>query len=145
MLICAAAVQGRSWHADGNTKMYFLSWLAAFVAMGVLDTVWVVINSRCGIYKDHVGVARGRLFTAVAWVLMLATEASLVSVMVRSTSSIETATLMGALAGLTIYAVFNGTTLVIDAKWPMSTAMLDTCWGTTLNAIGATMALLAVR
>ena len=125
--------------------MYFLSWLAAFVAMGILDTVWVMINSRCGIYKDHVGVARGRLFIVVAWVLMLATEASLVSVMVRSTSSFEKAALMGALAGLTIYVVFNGTTLVMDAKWPVSTALLDTCWGTILNAIGAIMALLAVQ
>lgn len=125
--------------------MYFLAWLSALGAMGALDVTWVLLNTHCGIYKGRAAAGRSRLFVAVVWLLMLAAEASLVSVMVRGTSSLAVAALMGALAGITIYVVFNGTTLVMDATWPVSTALLDTCWGTTLCAVGATMALLADR
>lgn len=132
-------------HQSADDAMYFLAWLSALGAMGVLDVTWVLLNARCGIYKGRAAAGRSRLFVTVAWLLMLAAEASLVSVMVRSTSSLAVAALLGALAGLTIYVVFNGTTLVMDATWPVSTALLDTCWGTTLGAIGATIALLADR
>lgn len=136
-------VYGMHQSADG--AMYFLAWLSALGTMAALDVTWVLLNARCGIYKGRAAAGRSRLFVAVAWLLMLASEASLVSVMVRSTSSLAVAALLGALAGLTIYVVFNGTTLVMDATWPVSTALLDTCWGTTLGAVGATMALLTDR
>lgn len=121
-------------------KMYFLSWLSALGAMTALDVTWVLLNARCGIYKGRAAAGRSRVFIAVVWLLMLAVEASLVSVMVLSTSSTATAALMGALAGLTVYVVFNGTTLVMNETWHPSTALLDTCWGVTLFTAGAVIA-----
>ena len=117
--------------------MYFLAWLAALGTMAVLDVAWVVLNSRYGLYKGRMAAGRSKMFVAVAWLLMLAAEAGLVTFMISCVSSMSMAALVGALAGLTVYLVFNGTTLVMDATWPISTALLDTCWGTSLLAVGA--------
>jgi uncharacterized membrane protein len=117
--------------------MYFLAWLAALGTMAALDVAWVVLNTRYGLYKGRMVAGRSKTFVAVAWLLMLAAEAGLVTFMISCVSSMPAAALVGALAGLTVYLVFNGTTLVMDATWPISTALLDTCWGTCLLAVGA--------
>lgn len=117
--------------------MLFLGWLSALGAMAALDVTWVLLNARCGLYKGRLAPGRSRLFVATAWLLMLAAEAGLVTFTTRCVSGLASATLAGALAGLTVYTVFNGTTLVMDATWTLSTAVLDTCWGTSLLAVGA--------
>lgn len=56
---------------------------------------------------------------------------------VQLPNSIEEAIVYGALSGLVIYGVFNGTNYSTNKNWTLKIAILDTMWGMTVMSIAA--------
>jgi uncharacterized membrane protein len=110
--------------------------------MAALDVPWVLLNARFGLYKGRAAPGRAWLVAPV-WLAMLVAEAWLLAYVARPQKTYRAAALVGALAGLTVYVVYNGTTLVTDRAWTGAQALLDTCWGAVMFAVAAVLVHLA--
>ncbi len=126
-------------------KTFFVGWIAALVALAVLDAAWLGVIAR-DFYRDKLGsllVDPPRWSAAIAF-YVLHTVGIVVFPLALSGSWLASL-LYGALFGLVVYGVYDMTNLATLRGWPASLAFVDLAWGTAVTAIACLSAFLAVR
>lgn len=123
--------------------------LGATAFLAVIDVLW--ITSNLPMYKRLVAaVQQGRpmrmrmpwalcayaiMFVALWMIVLPAVKAELLASPNAARSSfwskVPVALRHGALFGFVAYGIYNATNLAIFDKYPVSTAVVDTLWGTT--------------
>ena len=110
----------------------------AFAVLMAMDLPWVIVNKKIGLYKGHV---RGKVIhpaaVAAIWLVILLSEALLLSYIVSTAKRWWAAMLAGSFAGFVVYFTFNGTALVTFDTWPIHVAAADTLWGCALLGTAA--------
>jgi uncharacterized membrane protein len=76
-----------------------------------------------------------RIFAAIAVYLLLA--AGIALFVIPHADAPCSALAWGALFGFLMYAVYDCTNIAILSRWPLSVALVDILWGTTLCALVA--------
>lgn len=119
----------------------FISLLLITIIFVILDALWFSAWSLKAIYELTFAAIQGsplelRLAGGiVAWFLL----AVGIKYIVVPDGNLYRTFSRGALLGLVIYGVYNGTNYATFSKYPVSTAIADTLWGTfavgTVSAI----------
>ena len=129
-------------------KTWIVGYLAALVALGLLDALWLGFVSR-EFYKARIGqllleqpawaIAAVFYLIHAAGIVVFATSPAL------TTGSWTTAALYGALFGLCAYAAYDITNLATLRGWSAAVSLVDLAWGTAVTAAAATVSFLASR
>lgn len=119
----------------------FISLLLITIIFVILDVLWFSTWSLKAIYEPTFAAIQGsplelRLAGGIiAWFLL----AVGIKYIVVPNGNLYRTFFRGALLGLVIYGVYNGTNYATFSKYPVSTAIADTLWGTfavgTVSAI----------
>lgn len=119
----------------------FISLLLITIIFVILDALWFSAWSLKAIYEPTFAAIQGsplelRLAGGIiAWFLL----AVGIKYIVVPDGNLYRTFSRGALLGLIIYGVYNGTNYATFSKYPVSTAIADTLWGTF--AVGAVSAI----
>ena len=106
-----------------NSKNGMKKIFVALSSIFLLDMVWFSLSKN--MYKNVVQDKVRRPGAFVAWFLMAC------ALSVQNPKSMKEAITYGALVGLVIYGVFNGTTYAINKDWSLNISLSDTLWGIT--------------
>ena len=126
-------------------RTFLIGWIAALVALAILDAVWLGIVAR-DLYRDKIGsmlLEQPRWSAAILFYLL-----HTVGIVVFPLALAETwlgALLYGALFGLVVYGAYDFTNLATLKGWPASLTVIDLAWGTAVTAVACVAAFLAVR
>lgn len=123
------------------------AYLAALIVLALGDLVWLGIVMR-DFYRANVGHLMGDSvnWTPAVLFYFLYTAAILFFVVYPTTGKPLTTTLgVGALFGLSVYAVYNLTNMAALRGWPATLGTLDIVWGALLTAAVSGVAALALR
>lgn len=102
------------------------------------DTCWLMLNFkvlRAGlIYPD----TQKRTLSTTIVCCFLCWITSALYLAGHQQDTLGKSAIEGAWVGSLVYAVFNFTTFIVQANWPiLPTAMIDTLWGTILFAVSS--------
>ena len=126
-------------------RTYLIGWIAALVALAVLDAAWLGVVAR-ELYRDKLGPL---LLDPPNWgaaaLFYLLHSVGIVVFPFALSSSWLSAVLYGALYGLFVYGVYDFTNLATLRGWPASLTFIDLAWGTAITATACVAAFLAVR
>jgi uncharacterized membrane protein len=129
-------------------KTWIVGYLAAFVALGLLDALWLGLVSR-EFYKARIGqLLLDQPVWAIAAVFYLIYAAGIVVFAVQpalASGSWTTAATYGALFGLCAYAAYDITNLATLRGWSTAVSLVDLAWGSAVTATAATASFLAAR
>ena len=129
-------------------KTWIVGYLAALVALGLLDALWLGLVSR-EFYKARLGqLLLDQPVWAIAAVFYLVHAAGIVVFAVPpalSGGSWTTAAIYGALFGLCVYAAYDITNLATLRGWSMAVSLVDLVWGAAVTAVAAIVSFLAMR
>jgi len=129
-------------------KSIFVSYLAALVALAILDALWLGLVSR-EFYKARLGqLLLDRPLWSVAILFYLIHAAGIAVFAVPPAVAAGTwiaAVLYGALFGLCVYAAYDITNLATLRGWPMAVSLVDLAWGAAATGASTLAAFLAVR
>jgi uncharacterized membrane protein len=105
----------------------------------VLDMFWFQFSLPS--YKAAVKRIQGKemnlkMLGTIAWLLLAIGMVFFVLPKVENGNS-EQALRLGALYGLVVYGVFNGTNYAMFDDWDLSISIIDTIWGMTVSALTA--------
>ncbi|MDQ6685167.1 MAG: DUF2177 family protein [Pseudomonadota bacterium] len=118
-----------------------IGWLAALVAILVLDGLWLGFVAR-DLYKREMGALLAesvRVLPAVVFYGLY--PAALVFLTVTTPpSGWPEAALRGAVLGLAAYGAYDLTNLAIVRDWPIRISLLDWAWGGVIGAAAAAAA-----
>jgi uncharacterized membrane protein len=126
-------------------KNYFVGYLAALVALAILDALWLGLASR-DFYKARLGqllLEQPNWYAAILFYLIHAL--GIVVFAVPLAGSWVTAVLYGALFGFCVYAAYDLTNLATLRGWPLTVSLVDLAWGAVVTAAAAAAAYLAMR
>jgi uncharacterized membrane protein len=115
-----------------------LAWLAAFVAMIVLDGIWLGLVAK-GMYQSEMGSLMAdpvRVVPIVAFYLLFPI-ALVYLALFNAPSGWLDAIVRGAVLGLAAYGAYDLTNLAIVRDWPLRISMIDWAWGGVICAAGA--------
>jgi len=124
-----------------SAKVYIIS----AVLMLILDTIWLTLNKP--MYGKLVKSIQGSelqvslIPAVVAYIIMYMGMVVLVIPTIlasKDTSILNVAKIAGSF-GLSVYGIFNATNMAIFKNYSVSTAILDTVWGTLLYTFVAFM------
>lgn len=124
-----------------------LAYVAAFVALIVLDGVWLGAVARA-FYADRLGsLLKDEPDLLAAALFYVAYPAGLVFLAVRPAvaRSVRAAALDGAVLGLVAYGTYDLTNLATLRGWPVDVTVVDILWGTVLGAACAAAGCAAAR
>ena len=114
---------------------FALAWLAAFVAMIVLDGIWLGLVAR-GMYQREMGSLMAdpvRIVPIVVFYLLF--PAALVYLtLFNPPSGWGDAIVRGTVLGLAAYGAYDLTNLAIVRDWPVRISMIDWVWGAVICA-----------
>ena len=115
-----------------------LAWLAAFVAMVVLDGIWLGLVAK-GMYQREMGALMAdpvRMAPIVAFYLLFPV-ALVYLTLFNAPSGWLDAIVRGAVLGLAAYGAYDLTNLAIVRDWPLRISMIDWAWGAVICAAAA--------
>lgn len=129
-------------------KPIFVSYLAALVALAILDALWLGLVSR-EFYKARLGqflLDRPLWSVAVLFYLIHATGIAVFAVPPSlAAGTWIAAVLYGALFGFCVYAAYDVTNLATLRGWPLAVSLVDLAWGAAATAASTLVAFLVVR
>ena len=102
-----------------ETKKATLRGLVAISVLIILDLIWFPIMD----YSPIVTKKFNYISAIITYILLCS------AISVQQPNSLEEAAVYGALCGLVIYGVFNGTNYATNKNWTLKIATLDTMWG----------------
>ena len=107
-------------------KPVLIKWIVAFISIISLDYMWFKFNN-----SYNLNINNFNYFSAIiAWLLLS------LALTIHSPLTWKDAAIYGLYIGLIIYGIYNSTNYAImDGKWPLKIALLDTIWGMTLCTI----------
>ena len=107
-------------------KPVLIKWIVAFISIISLDYMWFKFNN-----SYNLNIKNFNYFSAIiAWLLLS------LALTIHSPLTWKDAAIYGLYIGLIIYGIYNSTNYAImDGKWPLKIALLDTIWGMTLCTI----------
>ena len=117
---------------------FALAWLAAFVAIIVLDGIWLGLVAR-GMYQREMGSLMAdpvRVVPIVAFYLLFPI-ALVYLTLFNAPSGWTEAILRGAVLGLAAYGAYDLTNLAVVRDWPFRLSMIDWAWGCFICAAAA--------
>ena len=115
-----------------------IAWLAAFVAMIVLDGIWLGLVAK-GMYQREMGSLMAdpvRIVPIVAFYLLFPL-ALVYLALFNAPSGWGEAILRGAVLGLAAYGAYDLTNLAVVRDWPVRLSMIDWAWGAVICAAAA--------
>ena len=115
-----------------------LAWLAAFVAMIVLDGLWLGLVAK-DMYQREMGSLMAdpvRVVPIVAFYLLFPI-ALVYLALFNAPSGWGEAILRGTVLGLAAYGAYDLTNLAIVRDWPVRLSMIDWAWGAVICAAAA--------
>lgn len=127
---------------------YFVTYLATFVTMVLIDLVWLGVVAK-PVYQQGIGhlMAEKPNITAAALFYLLYPMGIVIFAIAPHVSPVmspdsATATWLktftvGALFGFFAYATYDLTNLATLKGWPMSLAALDIAWGSLVTGVSA--------
>jgi uncharacterized membrane protein len=123
--------------------MFIPAFVAALVAMAVIDGVWLTLIAR-NLYRDNLGhlladstnwiAAVAFYFIYVAGITFFATQPGV------DEGSALTAAWRGAILGFFAYATYDLTNHATLRNWPTLVTVVDMAWGAVLTAAVAGIA-----
>ncbi|MBS0546282.1 MAG: DUF2177 family protein [Proteobacteria bacterium] len=123
-------------------------YLAALLALAVLDALWLGLISR-EFYKARLGqllLEQPVWSIALLFYLIHAVGMMVFPVpMALSGGTWLTAALYGALFGFFAYSAYDITNLATLRGWPFAVSLVDLAWGTFATAVASTAGYLAAR
>lgn len=130
-------------------RTYLIGWLAALVALAVLDAIWLGVVAR-DLYRDKLGallLEQPRWGAAILFYLLHTVGIVVFPLALAGTPSGTwvSALLYGALFGIVVYGAYDFTNLATLRDWPASLSAIDLAWGTAATAAATVAAFLAVR
>jgi len=124
-----------------NMWIYF-ALLAAFAL--VLDLVWVVANTKWGLYRSITPVQPLPVIGGL-WLIIVAVNALLITATVRYSQKKHTPAQVfgiGAFIGFVSYVTFNATAVSVFDEWKPRVAAADALWGALLYGTASTLAVM---
>ena len=115
-----------------------LAWLAAFVAMVVLDGIWLGLVAK-GLYQREMGTPMAdpvRVVPIVAFYLLFPV-ALVYLTLFNAPSGWFDAIVRGAVLGLAAYGAYDLTNLAVVRGWSLQISMVDWAWGAVICAAAA--------
>jgi uncharacterized membrane protein len=126
-------------------KAFFISYLAALVALAVLDGLWLGLVAR-DFYKARLGqLLLDQPNWPVAALFYLIHAAGIVVFPMALAGTGLAAVLYGALFGLAVYAAYDITNLATLRGWSVALSLVDLAWGAAATGAACLAAFLAVR
>jgi len=129
-------------------KSLLASYVAALVALAILDGLWLGVVSR-EFYKARLGqllLDRPIWWAAILFYLIHAAGIAVFAVPPAvAAGTWIAAVLYGALFGLCVYAAYDLTNLATLRGWSMTLSLVDLAWGAFATAAATWVAFLAVR
>jgi uncharacterized membrane protein len=126
-------------------KTYVVGYLAALVALAILDALWLGLASR-EFYKARLGqllLERPNWYAAILFYLIHVL--GIVVFAVPLAGSLLAAVGYGALFGFCVYAAYDLTNLATLRGWPLTVSLVDLAWGAVVTAAAAAAAFVAMR
>jgi uncharacterized membrane protein len=123
-----------------------LTYLAALVAIGVLDFLWLGVIAKAW-YQSGIGhlmAAKPNLAAAAAFYLLYPVGVVIFAAHPAG-GDVMRAALLGALFGLFAYGTYDLTNLAVMRDWPLGLTFLDIAWGAFVSACGAAAGAWAAR
>jgi uncharacterized membrane protein len=113
-----------------------LAYLAVFVAVAVLDAVWLGVLTK-DLYRREMGSLMADSFRVVPAILfyLLYPLALVYLVLWNQPSGWVDAVLRSAALGLAAYGAYNLTNLAIVRGWPVQLSLIDWTWGGVVSAL----------
>ncbi len=123
-----------------------LTYLATFLAIGVLDALWLGVVARSWYAQSlaHLLADRPRVGAAAAFYLLYPVGVVVFAVLPAG-GDWARALALGALFGLFAYGTYDITNLAVMRDWPLGLTFVDIAWGTLASAAGALAGALAWR
>lgn len=122
---------------------YAAAYLAALVALAILDGLWLGLIAR-DFYKGRIGqLLLEQPVWPVAALFYLVHAAGIVMfpvTMAEGSGPWTTALIYGALFGFFAYAVYDLTNLATLRGWSPAVTLVDLAWGTAATALAAVAA-----
>jgi len=122
---------------------FLLAFVAALVAMAVVDGVWLGAVART-FYRRHLGslmAERPNWTAAVAFYLLYVLGVTVFAVLPGADAgSVAESAWRGALFGLVAYATYDLTNAATLRGWPNIVTAVDMAWGTVLTTAVASAA-----
>ena len=126
---------------------YFVTYIAIFLTMFVIDMVWLGVIAKTT-YANAMGSLLSpdpNLWAAAAFYLMFPAGLLIFAVLPQTDSPVWKAALMGALFGFFAYSTYDLTNLAVIKDWPLGLTFIDMAWGTLVSGIAATVGKLALE
>lgn len=124
-----------------NVLFIFLTSL--FLLVG-LDILWFKIYALKNVYTPQFSLLnQSKSFSlrmgsgVITWLILAGAMTFLVDTLVAVQAPLNSFFLYGFLMGFVIYGVYNGTNYATLQKYKLSTAIIDTTWGMSLQGITA--------
>lgn len=125
---------------------YAVAYAGAFVAMAVLDGLWLGVIAR-NIYKAEIGALMRDtipLLPALLFYVGYPLGLTVLMLMTRP-DSLTSAALAAALVGLVAYGVYDVTNLATLKGWSVRISLIDATWGTFASGVAGTAAWAALQ
>ncbi len=113
--------------------------VVAGVAFGALDYLWlgVVMRTFYRTRLESLLLPAGSMQAGIHWMPALITYTLLAMGMVmfvvpRASRFLFSSFVWGAMFGLVVYGVYNGTNVALMRQWPLVLAVVDVVWGVIL-------------
>lgn len=123
-----------------------LTYLAALVAVGVLDFFWLGVIAK-DLYQGgmaHLMAPKPNLVAAAAFYLLYPIGIVIFAVQPAG-GDVMRAVALGALFGLFAYGTYDLTNLAVMRDWPLRLTLIDIAWGAFVSAAGALAGTLVAR
>ena len=121
-----------------STGSFAIAWLAALVAMVILDGIWLGLVAR-GMYQREMGTLMAdpvRLAPIVAFYLLFPAALVYLTLWDAPSGWLEVL-IRGAVLGLAAYGAYDLTNLAVVRDWPLRISMIDWAWGCVICAAAA--------
>lgn len=125
---------------------YLLIYVGTFVAMAVLDFIWLGVVARSW-YRDGMGelmAASPNWVAAGAFYLLYPVGLVIFAVLPANGDWVRALTL-GALFGLFCYGTYDLTNMAVVRNWPIGLSLMDLAWGGVVSAASVLAGTWALR
>jgi uncharacterized membrane protein len=126
---------------------YAIAYVVTACVFFAADYVW--LNSTMGFYRNSLGdllASKPNLAAAVVFYFIYFAGIVVFTVMPAARNGgWVPAIMLGGLLGLVAYATYDLTNLATLNRWPVTVALVDMMWGTSVTALSALAGVIAVR